>query len=31
MKNLCLSCICYKDGKCKAQKGQYCRILRDWV
>ena len=28
-KNLCLSCWFYKNRKCLAQKGDYCKVLRD--
>ena len=27
--NLCLRCWHYKNGKCIANKGDYCRILKD--
>ena len=29
MKNLCLTCFHCKNGKCIANKGDYCAILRD--
>lgn len=29
MKNLCLSCFFYKNRKCMAGKGDYCKVLRD--
>jgi len=29
MNNLCLSCFFYKNRKCLAQKGDYCKVLRD--
>lgn len=29
--NLCLRCWHYKNGKCIAHKGDYCRILKDKV
>lgn len=29
--NLCLRCWHYKNGKCIANKGDYCRILKDNV
>lgn len=28
-KNLCLSCWFYKDGKCRAEKGDYCKVMKD--
>ena len=31
MANLCLKCFHYRDGKCVAIKGQYCKILNDRI
>lgn len=31
MKNLCLSCFHYHNGKCTAQKGYFCKILRQTI
>ena len=28
-KNLCLSCWFYKNRKCMAGKGDYCKLLKD--